>query len=120
MSFGFNSSGQIFVSVTANATLGAGFYAGVGGQVGGGYTDGPLPTGLSTERSVHTEANIGAGLSRGVSGDVGHGSASGFKAHGGVGYGFNASTGIATTTTLASPPIFDIISNIFNKLFSDC
>jgi RHS repeat-associated protein len=111
--FGINfSTGQLFLQAQANITVGAGGFAGIGGQFSLGYTCG-IPSPLSTEESFYAEANAGAGLAAGRSLSVSRdGGSIGRDLPGrlrfGVGYGIHAGVGISTTTTLASPVIWRV------------
>ena len=117
--FGFNgnvtlnfSSGQIALQGGVHGLVGAGIYAGVEAQVGGGVNKGPLATGSSAYWIA--EGGIGAGPSAG--GQV-QGASDGLQISTGagrVGAGFGAysAVGLGKQWTLASPPLWDAASPV--------
>ena len=58
---------QVFVTVQGNLMAGSGGYVGAGYQSGVSHTDGPLPTGLSTNSAWYSEYDVGWGPSYGIS-----------------------------------------------------
>jgi RHS repeat-associated protein len=121
---GITSNGQIFVAFSHTESQGIGAFAGVGGQLGLGYTTDPTPTGLSVQKSLQADANVGLGDAVGGSlqipvpndgpysfgGFGGSTGAGGPKA--GVGFGAQVSLGVTTTSTIASSSLFNVPSAI--------
>jgi len=108
MSIGFTSSGQLLIQFQANASVGVGAFAGVGLEAGISKSKCPLPSGISTQKSLYGEANFGAGQSIGGSIEY-SGDGGGFEAgfgRLGVGFGLQASGGAQTTTTIATPALW--------------
>jgi RHS repeat-associated protein len=106
-SLGITSDGQTFLQFQADAMAGTGFFAGVGLNLGGGVSDEPIPNGVSTSVTSHSEVNAGWAAAAGVSADVAQGSISGAFTPNpkiGAGYGIMAGTGIGTITTITLPP----------------
>jgi RHS repeat-associated protein len=108
VNFGFTSSGQLFIQFQATLQTGLGAFGGVGFQGGGAYSDCPIPSGISTQNSLEAAFNVGWVGSAGGSVNYAGGGDIGVNRslRGGVGYGIAATTGITTTTTIASPPLF--------------
>jgi len=115
---GFNSEGQLFWQFQADAMAGSGLYGGVDFQGSLGHCKGAYPTGVSTDNGFHGEANAGWGGS--VGGAIDANSESQSLTTGvpgidiGLGGGAMVAGGVATTTTIATPPHF--ISNAINAI----
>ncbi len=58
---------QFFANGQGNVLVGIGIYVGVGGSVGSSTSDGPLPSGFSSNTGIYLEGNAGWGKSGGVS-----------------------------------------------------
>ncbi|MBK7352012.1 MAG: hypothetical protein IPI92_19345 [Gemmatimonadetes bacterium] len=118
---GFTSSGQLFVTFTASASYGGGAFAGVGATGGLSSSSGDLPVGISEASAVVAQANAGLGWSGGIAatrdenGDYGLGS--GVFPRFGAGIGVQASIGVQKATTIASPPIFRVLRDLWRRFF---
>jgi len=109
VNIGATSSGQIFIQFQASGSIGAGAFGGVGVQAGVSKSSCSLPSGISTATTLQANANLGFGAAKGgtveTDGD-GLGISRGLNVRGGVGFGAMTSVGAATTTTIATPPLF--------------
>lgn len=97
---------------------GLGAYAGVGVQVGGGYTDGAPASG--TAQGIYGEADMGGGPSASISGQIdfggnpsGTGSAP-VPVMPGIGYGVAVGAGVFQSTTYVSPSVGSMLAPIRN------
>jgi|GEM_PF-3908202 len=89
--------------------LGLGYYVGAGIQIVGGVTDGPLPTGVSSETYAHIEVNVAEGVNGGGSVDLnGDGVAVGGGTRWGVGAGAMGGAGATKSGTAATPTLGEI------------
>lgn len=108
MNIGVTSNGQLFIQTQAALLSGFGLFAGVGFQATVAYSTSSFPVPVSTTSSLQGQMNAGWNRYGGGGFDVGEGSLGvGFSPktlRGGVGYGMMVGAGVATTTTLATPP----------------
>jgi RHS repeat-associated core domain len=107
---GINTAGQIFLSGSASATVGAGGYVGGGAGVGGGWHSSPYKTGWDGGTMTQVNANVGAVVSVGAQLNK---DATGWsvspsmkKLSLGLGLGAQVSVGPAAGFSLASPNLF--------------
>ena len=94
---------KVFANGQYALMLGLGAIATGGGQIGGGYSSGVTPEGVSSNLTYHGEAGAGWGPAAGGSLDLSHEGIAIAKGQGrgGAGYGLYAAGGRARTVNLA-------------------
>ena len=102
------ANSAFFVQAQANGMASAGLFAGVGGSVGIGHSNGQLLSGTSTSGYAEMDAGFGpaAGANAAINDDGtigGLGGAAPVKAFPGVGFGAGVGAGLSRTTTYVSP-----------------